>query len=60
MAVIQQMNQFRRMIYKPHCHLARHAFSPKSGNLRDSQTMKAQMVQAQHFEEVPPLARVVD
>jgi hypothetical protein len=40
------------MIYKPHCHLARHAFSPKSGNLRDSQTMKAQMAQAQHLEEM--------
>ena len=52
--VVQQMNQFRRVIYKPHCHLARHAFSPKSGNLSNSQTMKTQVAQPQHFEEVSP------
>ena len=51
------MNQFRGMIHKPHRHLARHAFSAKPGNLRNAQTVKAQMLQAKHLKEMSPLAR---
>lgn len=39
------------MIYKAHCHLARNAFTPKSGNTSDTQAMKS-LFNSEHPEKV--------